>query len=370
MLNLTQHEQEALSASVINLADGHGRQDLTLSQATIIKRLHELFGDSTRRPLQEIEWRAQSAFFNCLRQASAPVDPGRIFSIYSSSVATMAVTRYLYRNDHRVALVHPTFDNIPDLLRDYVRLFPLSEQSIDNADWRQVEQERGTCVFVTTPNNPTGWYLEKSRFESMVAWAARRNILLCFDTSFRGFDERTQFDMYAALEGAQVNYIVLEDTGKLWPMAELKLGFIGVSASLVQPLQRIVSDILLSVSPFVLRLIEELAKDHANGGAVDLYRLIATNRHLVRMALKDLAGTSLINPDALVSVCCIRFSTAEERQRVQADLKKRRVHVLPVSQFYWANPAAGAPELRIALARNTSLIDVGLEHLREICLHR
>lgn len=367
MLNLTELEQRALDAP-INLADGHARQDPTPAQAEIISRLPELFADAQREPFEEIEHRAQAAFLACLGQASAPVQAGRIVSTYSSSVATMVVGKYLQRRGHRVALIHPTFDSIPDLLHEHVQQIPISERSLEEEDWERVERQGATCVFLTTPNNPTGWRLEEDTLVRMVEWAGKRGVLLCFDTSFRGFDVRAQFDMYRILEDAGVDYIVIEDTGKLWPMSELKLGFIAMSADLKQSIKRIMSDVLLSVSPLVIRLIEELAINDANGGADELHSLIATNRNLIREAAADLDGVALPDPDARVSVCRLRFPSGEEGLRVRLGLEKRGVHVLPCAQFYWAEPTAGAAELRVALARNPEILNEALERLRELCL--
>jgi aspartate/methionine/tyrosine aminotransferase len=187
-----------------------------------------------------------------------------------------------------------------------VEQIPISERSLEEEDWERVERQGATCVFLTTPNNPTGWRLEKDTLVRMAEWAGKCGALMCFDTSFRGFDVRTQFDMYRILEDAGVDYIVIEDTGKLWPMSELKLGFIAMSADLEQSIKRIMSDVLLSVSPLVVRLIEELANNNANGGADELHNLIATNRNLVREAVADLAGVTLPDPDARVSVCRLR----------------------------------------------------------------
>jgi aspartate/methionine/tyrosine aminotransferase len=366
VLSLTQHEREALSVP-INLADGHARQDPTSSQARIISRLPEFFTETRHQPLDGLERRAQAAFLGALRQSAAPVDAGRVVSVYSSSVATMIVGRYLHDRRHRMALIHPTFDNISDLLNGLAERIPVSEQMLESGDWRSLERQRVTCVFLTTPNNPSGWHLGEGALRSLVAWAAERGVLLCFDTSFRGFDTRTQFDMYRTLEDAGVDYVVLEDTGKLWPMSELKLGFIAMSASLEEPLKRIVSDVLLSVSPVVLRLVEELAHDYAEGGAGELHGLIEANRGLVRKLAADLDSVTFLDPDARVSICRLRFESGGESLRIRAGLRERGVHVLPLNQFYWADPPAGARELRIALARNSDVVDEAMARLRDMC---
>ncbi|WP_211256712.1 hypothetical protein, partial [Actinoalloteichus caeruleus] len=52
--NLTQIEYLALN-SPLNLADGHARQDLTPSQASIIDELPSLFLKASEQPVDDLE---------------------------------------------------------------------------------------------------------------------------------------------------------------------------------------------------------------------------------------------------------------------------------------------------------------------------
>ena len=260
--NLTELERRAID-SVINLSDGHPRQDPTASQAKLIGRLPEFFETGAVEPFAEIENRAQAAFLEMLGQFRAPVAAGRVFSVYSSSVATMAVGNVLM--DHRVAMIHPTFDNIQDILARTATLIPLSEEEFAEGELSRALAADATCVFITTPNNPTGWVLDEAALRRVAECCAANGLVICLDVSFRGFDPRAQFDHYAVLEDAGADYIVIEDTGKLWPMQELKLGFVAVSESMRAKVEHVLSDVLLTVSPFVLTLIEMLAVDAAHG---------------------------------------------------------------------------------------------------------
>jgi aspartate/methionine/tyrosine aminotransferase len=362
MPNLTEIEQRAIDAPV-NLADGHPRQGPTATQSAILERLPQLFAEARSESLEELEPRAQRAFLAALGQEAAPVEVGRVLNLYSSSVATMVLARYLQRHRHRVALIHPTFDNIADLLRDHVVLTPVREGALAEGDFMAAVPHFATCLFLTTPNNPTGWWLPERRLAELAAWAAGAGLLLCFDTSFRGFDTRSQFDMYRVLESAGVDYVVIEDTGKLWPVSELKLGFVAMSTRLEGELKHLVSDVLLSVSPLVLRLVEELALDTARGGDGELHELVAANRRRARAAAEEL-GFGLPDSDARVSVCRLRFASSDEASAVRRGLERRGVHVLPCRQFHWARPAEGGTDLRIALARDSEVVDDALERLR------
>jgi enduracididine biosynthesis enzyme MppP len=278
---------------------------------------------------------AQRAFLSAVGQHTA-ISRAEVLSCYSSSVA-MEVFSLALRSAgiETVALIHPTFDNISDiLLRSGMRLVPVSEEHLlqDSASLPPGVE----VLFITTPNNPTGWVLPR---EVLARWArvcAGRGIILALDTSFRGFDERSQYDHLAVLAEAGCRYVVIEDTGKLWPMLDLKLGFLVFEPGDPLPLHRVYTEILLGVSPLILLLVRNLAEDASDGGLAELHRFVRANRSLVRSRL---AGVTL--PDGIRGT-----------QLCQA-LASRGVHVLPGRQFYWAQPGTGERFVRLALSRGT-----------------
>ncbi len=196
--NLTQLEIRAINAP-LNAADGHARQSLSEGQLAIVTRFPELFREAQRLPIEVLERRAHEAFFGSLGQSSAPVGTGRILSAYSSSVAMDLLARCLANTGASVALIHPTFDNIPDLLRSRnIRLIPFEE--VDIAVARFPDSLRpGDCVFVTVPNNPTGNVLALGQIAALAEGCVQRGLTLALDTSFRGFDRRAQEDYYSVL---------------------------------------------------------------------------------------------------------------------------------------------------------------------------
>jgi aspartate/methionine/tyrosine aminotransferase len=365
--NLTELEQRAVDAP-INLSDGHPRMSLTDRQQAIVDRLPELFADARRENFKDLEQRAQACFLSAIGQDCAPIAEGRVRSVYSSSVGTMVVGRVLRSRHPRVAVIHPTFDNIPDLLTDHVDLVPISERELMDGDLAAAGRRGATAVWVTTPNNPTGWVLDRAHFAHIAEEAARRRILLCLDTSFRGFDTRAQHDSYEILEAVGGDYIVIEDTGKLWPTGELKAGFIATSRSLDDEMRRALSDVLLTVSPVILRLIEELAADAAAGGFKILHDLIARNREQINATVRRLDIASADDQDARVSVSMVRFHSPAQANSVYSGLQRTGIHVLPCQQFYWAQPQEGSASVRIALARDCEFFDAGLRRLEQATL--
>jgi enduracididine biosynthesis enzyme MppP len=360
LANLTQMEILALDGEV-NVSDGHARQSLTDGQQRVVDRFPELFSMAARMSFSELERAAQRSFLDVLGQRRAPVDDGRVMSAYSSSVAMAVLARCLSESLSTVALVHPTFDNIPDILRSQsLDVVPVDEQDLVRGELGAAADAQPECVFITTPNNPTGVVIDAGALERIAGWTRDNGALLALDTSFRGFDRRAQYDAYELLDGVGAEYVIIEDTGKLWPMSELKLGFLAHSARCRLALEEAMSDILLSVSPFVLAVVHELAADAAAGGFDQLHALIARNRAVLTEAI-DGARAGTVVDGGRVSVARVALQEGTSAQAAWAELRRNGVDALPCGPFHWANTDDGDRFLRIALARDEPLLQRAAE---------
>jgi enduracididine biosynthesis enzyme MppP len=362
--NLTEYELRAVDAP-LNVADGHARQPLTASQQEIVDRFPDLFEEATTRSLEEVEYIAHDTFFRALGQRSAPYARGQVLTSYASSVSMDVVARCLAERGAVVGLIHPTFDNIPDLLRARgVQLVPVSESALRSGELPG-SLGIGDAVFVTVPNNPTGGILDADDLRRLAEACRSRQMLLALDTSFRGFDCRVQYDFYELLDACGCDYVVIEDTGKLWPFLELKLGFIACSDSLKRPLAKAHSDVLLSASPFVMRVVTELARDAVAGGFDEMRQLIARNRAIIDASMADV-GCRQPFPDSRVSVTLVGVP-GRNASVVSASLAERGVHVLRCEPFFWDQRRIGEQYVRVALARESSAIEQVADELREVC---
>ncbi|MFF9850145.1 enduracididine biosynthesis enzyme MppP [Streptomyces litmocidini] len=365
--NLTQFETLAL-ASPMNLADGHARQQLTAAQGKIVSELPHLWAEAALRPVDEIEQEAAESFFGMLGQHAHPFAAGRTLSCYSSSVAMEILARSLVTTTDAVALIHPTFDNIPDILRGVgLRLVPVEEERAHDEDLPAELLEEVGCVFITTPNNPTGRVMGEDRLRRLAEQCAEHGVVLALDTSFRGFDPAAQFDHYAVLDASGCRWVVIEDTGKLWPTLELKIGWLVRSAEVDLPIEKIHSDILLGTSPLVLLLVKRFADDGADGGLAELQRTIADHRALVRAALDGVPDISFVDEHARVSVERLHVGSRLGMD-VWSAVRSQSLYVLPCQKFHWARPHEGERMLRLALSRNPSTLLAGARVLRSALL--
>jgi aspartate/methionine/tyrosine aminotransferase len=350
LANLTTMEVAALTDADggLNLTDGHARLSLSGEQAGIIARIPQMFADASRRPFREIEREAHALFLGAIGQHSAPVGTGRILSCYSSTLATDIVARALPAGA-AVAVLHPTFDNIADLLVTRgLSLVPLTEEALAARHW---PGDPVRAIVVTHPNNPTGLVITPGQLRSLAAHAARHQQTVIIDASFRGQVRDAQYDSYAVLDAAGADWITIEDTGKLWPVHELKIGLLAYSARTRLPIERAFSESLLSASPVVLQLVTALARDWADGGYERARALIDRNRAVVRDRITA-AGLRLADPDSQISVARIELPHGgPDSSLLYKDMLARGVHVLPCAPFHWADPQAGLRYIRLSLAR-------------------
>jgi enduracididine biosynthesis enzyme MppP len=363
--NLTELERAALRRG-INVADGHARFEPTGSQQKILSRLPELFAAAAEESEVDLDREAQVAFLSALGQHTATTG-AELLTCYSSSVAMEIFGRSLAMTGaRRVALIHPTFDNIPDVLKgNGLRLHPVREDDLHDGSADLPPDIE--VLFITTPNNPTGRVLRPDLLRHWAETCALRGIVLALDTSFRGFDVGAQYDHYAVLAEAGCRYVVIEDTGKLWPTLDLKVGILAFPATEPLPLRRTYTDLLLGVSPLILALVRHFAEDAASGGFAELYRLVARNRLVVGAQLGDVSTVWFPDPDSRISVLRIGLPPDRPATRMWRDLRAQGVHVLPCRQFFWADPRAGERFVRVAIGRPTELVADAAAAIRRCC---
>jgi aspartate/methionine/tyrosine aminotransferase len=350
VVNLTTMEVDALTDvdGGLNLTDGHARLLLTEQQSAIVDGIPDMFSAACTRPFAEIENEAHAAFMQAIGQHSAPVGTGRILSCYSSTLATDIVARALPA-DATVAVLHPTFDNIADLMVTRgLKLVPLTEEQLMAKEWPQPPVR---VVVVTHPNNPTGLVTPPEHLASLARHAVEHGQTVIIDASFRGQVRDAQYDTYAVLEEAGADWIVIEDTGKLWPTHELKIGMLAYSERTRLPIERAFSESLLAASPVVLQLVTALAADWVDGGYERANEHVQRNREMARAALEPV-GLRLADPTSQISVARVELpDDGPDSALLHKELLTRGVHVLPCSPFHWADPASGLKYIRLSLAR-------------------
>jgi aspartate/methionine/tyrosine aminotransferase len=218
---------------------------------------------------------------------------------------------------------------------------------------------------VTHPNNPTGLVTPEGHLRSLAQHAVRNGQTVIIDASFRGQVRDAQYDTYAVLDAAGADWITIEDTGKLWPTHELKIGLLAFSERIKLPIERAFSESLLSASPVILLLIAALAGDWVSGGYERARALVARNRAVVTEMIQPV-GLRLADPASEISVARIELPAhGPDSSLLYADMLSRGVHVLPCAPFHWADPQSGLRYIRVSLARPFAAVEAAARTLTQ-----
>jgi aspartate/methionine/tyrosine aminotransferase len=373
LLDITQHEIEALK-HVHNVSDAHTHQSQSLTQRDIVRRLPELWYESERTRQCDMEERFLSNFFRVRKQPSAMTNAAPML-VYAASIAMAITANYLMKKRMNVALLHPCFDNIVDLLKHMeVPLQALQEtwfhdpkQIYSNLD----QHLKSDAIFIIDPNNPTGFTLTKHGREGwseLIRFAKDKKKLLIFDFCFSSFmlsDKNFEvFDIYAMLDAAGVSYIAMEDTGKTWPLQDTKASILKTSVDIYQDVYNIHTAYLLNVSPFILNVLTQYVLDSERDNFASVTGLLERNR--ARAA--DILEGSLLEPVPSMTKVSVLWCKLRDPLLKATDLKayltRFGIHLLPGTYFYWANQAEGERYVRIALARNTDVFAPAMQALR------
>lgn len=374
-VDLTQHEIEALKTRY-NLADAHTHQSQSHSQDAIVARLPKLWYESESKQQAYFEAQFIDAFFRLHRQPTART-MGRTLLSYSASVSTMVAGMYLKQRDMSVALVEPCFDNLVDLLRNMqVPLSPLPEQALHETEKiydRLVENVTTDAIYLVDPNNPTGFTLLAQKlegFREVVRYCVDHNKVLVMDFCFASFalcdTAIGRVDIYKLLEESGVTYMVMEDTGKTWPIQDAKCAMITASQDIHEDVYNLHTSVLLNVSPFVLNMVTQYVEDSITDGFASVRDVISTNGAVARKAVE---GSILQFQEPVVDTSVAWFKillpdiTATQLQSVLFD---EEIYVLPGTFFYWNTPERGERYVRLALARKPEMFAAAMDRMREV----
>lgn len=359
--SLTRHEWVGLM-NKHNLADGHSRLAQSDRMLEIVAGLPELYTVADHRGQVELEREFEEAYFTLAGQPSVLRREQHALHFYSSSLAMEAVANHLRLREMSIGVLHPTFDNIPAILRRHgLEPKQVPEQIFDEPENPAFYQDLDSLLLVV-PNNPTGTDAPIDVLKRIALSCKAAGVLLILDFSFRFFSRHlSTVDFYGFLAEEGVAHIGIEDTGKTWPTLDLKVGTLIADPSCHAGLQAITDDMLLNVSPFVFALVAEYIR---RDGARESLRVEGRNRAVLR---ESLAGgpLQLIDPPGPMSVAWLRMPEGWVDTEAADWLAEQGVSVLPGGPFFWDDREEGQSYLRVAMMRPEDEFATGAAALAE-----
>ena len=362
--NLTLFERSGLNKK-FNLSDGHAHQRQNQSQQKIIARLSETFYRAETMAQSDLERDFLTSFFRLAGQPQALEYLDYCMLCFSASTATEIVAHVLKQRKLKTAVIEPTFDNIPAILRRVgVEIVAIDEAAVfPEPDLELISSLNIEALFIVMPNNPTGCFMNKQWFVNLLHFCAENRILLIADFCFRFFVDDMTYEQYQLAIDSGIDFIFIEDTGKTWSTLELKIGFLTVSKSLLQSVNNIHSDFLLNISPFTLILLKEYIEDTLTSGInTTINNIISPNRKYLRSRLSN-THLQVCRIESKISVEWLKILSHVNARQLISILKDNEVYVLPGMPFYWLHPQYGEKYVRVALMRDRAIFEEAVDAL-------
>jgi aspartate/methionine/tyrosine aminotransferase len=371
MLNkLTDYEVSTLSQPY-NLTDGHAFRRWSAAEEAIIDRSAQLFKNNHRQQQVGIE-RAYIRDFSQLARQTCDEDALGYLMCFTASMAFEILANYLRLNRLSLSLVEPCFDNLADIFhRHRIPMQPVPDSLLE-APEDEFEQALGgldgDVICLVTPNNPTGSTLTEGNLRRLIRFCKEQERLLILDNCFRAYLPRNLvYDQYRVALDAGIDVVMVEDTGKTWPTAEIKAPFFGVSRArgLFSRIYEIYIDFLLHVSPVGIKLTHEFIRLSQQDDLASIHNVVRVNRQAL---YENLAGTFLTPCERpFASVSWLRIDHPMDCLALKQVLDQHGVFVLPGNQFFWSTPGQGDQFIRVALARDADTFREAATRLGEVC---
>jgi aspartate/methionine/tyrosine aminotransferase len=174
-------------------------------------------------------------YVNRLHAPRVPVDAGRI-AVTSSGVSALSlVAQSLLEPGDRVAIVTPVWPNVtaqPRIMGAEVVRVPLAcnagRWTLDLQRLLDATPAGTRAVIVNSPNNPTGWVMPQTDWNTLRAHCRRHGIWLVADDAY----ERLTFDGAAHAPGVlgeidpDERFISANTFSKSWTMTGFRLGWL------------------------------------------------------------------------------------------------------------------------------------------------
>jgi len=288
----------------------------------------------------------------------------------SASISIEIIANYLRMHNFSVALIEPTFENLASILkRQGITLQAVKEQDLlEGCILKWLEMVEADALFLTIPNNPTGYTFSVEDFNRIVQFCIQRQKLLILDFSFRFFSPSLRmWDQYDVLDSSGVHYIAIGDTGKIWPSFGVKVSPITADQSVFQLIKSLYEDLLVCSSPLALVLLTEFIQLSTHYG-VEKTVLTVADRN--RQALQEIQVDLLLQyaniADCGVAWLKILDECSWDDLELQKQLEQCNIGILPGRLFFWSNPYASSRFIRVALLRDPHIFQQGMSHLKQV----
>lgn len=367
MQNLTSLEEEA-EALGHSFAVGHARQKIPPRLRPIIKKLKFFWDIASSTPSHDLAHSFKHSFARAAN--SSGLYGHEHFSICPTASHSIDISAaWLGMHNYKVGLIEPAFDNLYLILkRRGVEVTPINEEMFSDTNVLEaaIDSHHLQSLFLVSPNNPTGYKLDKEKFVELCTLCKRKGVTLILDSTFRFYSIEI-YDEYQIMKNAEIDFLVIEDTGKTWPTEGVKLSILSYPESLTEDISEIYQELYFGPSNFSLAFLEALVKRTAEYGVENvILPEVIRRRKVFEQAVNGL-GLHIERPQYCPNFPLIWMRLLQRKlpdiQFVEK-LKKHDVALLPGRNFYWSAPNAHQEYLRAALMCRDETFQAGVDKLK------
>jgi hypothetical protein len=248
-------ELRAAGTSILDLTESNPTRAGIVYPATEIARLLSDARSLTYQPEPAGLPAAREAVARYYAERGESVDPGRILLTASTSEAYAWLFKLLADPGDEVLAPRPSyplFDYLAALESVRVVQYPLvyhGAWTIDPDALRNAITPRTRAIVVVNPNNPTGSFLKRDEYETLVRLCLDRDLAIVSDEVFSDYaltDDPRRIPTLAAADDAPI--FALSGLSKIAGLPQIKLGWMVVNRPEAMARLEFIADTYLSVS--------------------------------------------------------------------------------------------------------------------------
>lgn len=227
-------------------------------------------------------------------------------------------------------------------------------------DLDRLVTERTRVVFVNYPNNPTGATAPRRFYEELIAWAARRNLIIASDAAYSELYYEEAPPSILEFEGARERSIEFHSFSKTFNMTGWRIGFAAGAAPLIDNLVRFKANVD-SGAPQAIQLAASWGLESLAAHGPALRAVYRERRDLAVAALRGL-GCALSPPGGAFYLWGRVPEGRSSMEFVMDIFERSGVLLTPGTGF----GAEGEGYFRIALTCSVQVLDCALARIEAL----
>lgn len=214
------------------------------------------------------------------------------------------------------------------------------------------------CLFVASPNNPTGTVISRERLNEIAALAKKHDLVVISDEIYDRLTYGVEHTCFASLPGMYARTVVLQGFSKAYAMTGWRVGYIVGPGELIDAMRKIHQYLIMS-APTASQWAALRALEIGEPFVQEMRAEYDRRRRLIVGGLNAI-GLNCVEPQgAFYAFPCISKTGMDDNTFAEKLLEEEHVAVVPGSAF----GPSGAGHVRMSYATAYEKIEQALERI-------